>query len=81
MKKIVAMIAGVILVGTCVFIFGNNEANASIRVPPGVYQCAVCGVIVSIREGTVLDEKSLFDGHTHDWRYIGSGAGTIHPIK
>lgn len=81
MKKISAIIAGVILVGACVFAFGDNEANAYISAPPGVYQCSVCGVIVTIGKGTVLDETSFFDGHTHDWHYIGSPDGTIHPIR
>ena len=81
MKKIAAMIAGAILIGACVFALGDNLANASIRKPPGTYQCAVCGIIVRVGNGTVLDETSFYDGHTHDWRYIGPLSGTIHPIK
>lgn len=80
MKKVFAVVFAV-FIGACVLILGNNSADASIKVSPGVYQCAVCGIIVNVGNGTVLDETSFYDGHRHDWRYIGSGKGTIHPVK
>ena len=82
MKKIAAMVAGAILIGACVFALGDNLANASVRKSPGTYQCAVCGVIARVADSsTVLNETDFYDGHTHDWRYIGPLSGTIHPIK
>ena len=82
MRKILTMI-GAILIGACVFASVENSVAAYIKVPPGVYQCAECGIIVRIYDSsTVLDETSFYDGHTHDWRYIGdSKGGTIHPVK
>ena len=81
MKKILTMLAGVILIVACIIGLSDNAAEAYIKVSPGVYQCAVCGIIVNVGNGTVLDETSFYDGHRHDWRYIGSGKGTIHPVK
>ena len=81
MKKFLAMITSAILIGVCVFALSDNPASAYIKVPLGTYQCAVCGIIVRIGNGSVLDETSFYDGHTHDWRYIGGLSGTIHPVK
>ena len=54
MKKIAAMLAGAILMGACVFALGENSAKAYVERPPGTYQCAICGVIVSIvNRGTI----------------------------
>ena len=49
---------------------------------PGTYQCARCGVIVRINtSSSQLPARDMFDGHNHDWRYIGGTSGTIHPIR
>ena len=49
---------------------------------PGTYQCARCGVIVRIgTSSSQLPTRDMFDGHHHDWRYIGGTSGTIHPIR
>lgn len=82
MKKILGILSGIMLIGVCVFALSDNPASAYVRKPPGTYQCAVCGVITRVNDSsTVLDERDFFDGHEHDWRYIGGLSGTIHPIK
>ena len=49
---------------------------------PGTYQCARCGVIVRINtSSSQLPVRDMFDGHNHDWRYIGGTSGTIHPLR
>ncbi|MBR2733297.1 MAG: hypothetical protein IKD80_03485 [Selenomonadaceae bacterium] len=83
MKKILGLLAGVVLIGACAFALSDNTASAYVQRSPGTYQCAICGVIAQVvNPGTVLDETDdFYDGHTHDWRYIGGLSGTIHPIK
>ncbi len=81
MKKILGLLAGVVLIGACAFALSDNTASAYVQRSPGTYQCAICGVIARVNSGTVLNETDSYDGHTHDWRYIGGLSGTIHPIK
>ena len=82
MKKFAAITAGLLLAGISIFALSENSASASVKKPVGVYQCAVCGVIVRVNDSsTVLDEIDFYDGHAHDWRYIGEPSGTIHPIR
>ena len=76
MKKKIALILALSLMLTLLTSVIDSATS------PGTYQCARCGVIVRINtSSSQLPSRDMFDGHTHDWRYIGGTSGTIHPIR
>lgn len=82
MKKVICTgVLAMIAAAGALLLTSDKSASAYVEYPPGTYQCADCGVIEKVTSrGTVLNERG-WDGHVHDWRYIGGLSGTIHPIR